>query len=321
LNTMRIVANYVLFPKTEIDKRIIKLSGLDKNYVLSGLGMKLLKNHNYKEAGQVFSRVSLNFWEVYDWEVDRNKNYYFFRTNPFRTENQENLKDSVGTPAAFCKKMSSYQDRVLRNSKDGEAWLFLAIGSYNISYYGNWWMLSRRYINTGKANYKIDRIEINFCDFREIKTNRFAVWEKLDAQDNYHNLHQTLAYCNKCIAVSKDKNIASKAAYLAAECMVHLGKYESKGKQRSRNYFYNLLKTKYSDTEFQKQVIQECATYNAYVNGVSTIISTPKEEVLVEKQEDIQPEILPQNPLPAKIILSFLALIFVGFLFKIYREK
>jgi hypothetical protein len=292
LNMMQEVANFVNKPQSVFEKKLIKLSGIDRNYAMSGLGMKFLQKQEYAKAAQAFASIPKQFWvEYFRWNTEKWKEEdYFFKTNPFKVNNISltNFKDSIFTPVAFCQKMATFKKRVEQDENDTEAWLGLAIGSYSIGYFGDWWLLSRRY-HTGIPDFKHEGY--SWDESKEPITNRFAVWERLDAKDNYHNQNLTLSYCNKCIAKSKDKNIAAKAAYLAAQCWFVKGdnedgkKNKMKGKE-SRTHFYNLLKTKYSDTEFEDQIIRECATYDIFVNGRQTL-SAHEENVNNPQTEEV----------------------------------
>ncbi len=321
LGTIQKVRDFVFSPKTNFDKRLIKLSGLTKPYISSILGKKLFQVNRYQEAANSFHFIPKSFWEIQNWDDEDID--YAFDSNPFAIKGINNPKDSVETPEKLCRKMAIFQRRTLKNPNDSEAWLGLALGTYSVSYFGKWWFFSKRYKSVNEIGENFNTFYDNNGD--EKSTNEYSLWKQLDSKQNYYSLNKTIEYCKKCISNKKDRNTVAKATYLLAECYNHRdvsnSDKKSKKNRKDSDYFYNLLETKYSDTEFQKHVIQECATYNAYVNGVSTIVSPPEKKIVEAKQVDIQQKLPTQNPLTAEIILGFLALLFVGFMFKIYREK
>jgi hypothetical protein len=325
---MQDVANFVNKSTSVVDRKLIKLSGIDRNYAMSGLGMKFLQKQQYAKAAQAFTSIPKKFWvEYFRWnDKEWTNEDYFFKTDPFKVNNisLSNFKDSVSTPIAFCQKMASFKKRVEQDDNDAEAWLGLGIGSYNIGYFGNWWLLSRRY-HAGIPDFKHEGY--SWDENKTPLTNRFAVWERLDAKDNYHNQNLTLTFCNKCIEVSKHKNIAAKAAYLAAQCWFVKGNNEDEKKNRmksteSRTHFYNLLKTKYSDTEFEEQILRECATYDIFVNGKHTLY-THEETVNSSSQNEETDTVTPEpqtTDLSDDLWLIFLILGFVFLLIWVAEE-
>jgi hypothetical protein len=290
LNTIQQVSDFVLSPKTETDKRFVRLSGITKPYILSVLGKKRFKKQLYAEAAQAYAQVPKSYWETDSWDDnDKLQKDYFFKTNPFVVDEVGYHKDSVSTPTALCQKMAMFKRRTQQNPKDAEAWLGLALGTYNVSYYGKWWLMSKKYWSAIEPHEDY-KTEYNHETGKDDKTNYFAVWGKLDEKDNYYNLNLTLAFCKKAIEVAKDKNLAAKATYLAAQCFVKDHKYDDeigeKKDLKSKRYFYNLLKTKYSDTEFEDQIIRECATYDIFVNGRQTL-SAHEENVNNPQTEEV----------------------------------
>jgi hypothetical protein len=313
LRTIQAVARFVLKPLNEADRRLIRLSGLSKNDILSSLGMKLVEAQQYKQAAKVFVYVDSLYWAYSHWDYEKEKNVisdYFFRTQPFVIFSVV-LADSLKklTPTAFCQRMESFQTRTQQNPNDAEAWLGLAVGKYSISYFGDWHKLSRKGETSSYiTNYQVDEQFGN----EDMPTKRFAVWQKIDAQSNYHNLKQTIAHLQKVIATTKDRNVAAKAVYLLASIEIEKNGrdlYSDKKKEFENKLkkYYTQLNEKYRDTPFVQEVIGECIYLDNFIHN-KDIITTSQYEPSAEIApviESYKPS--PRTPLANIILLSMAA--------------
>ncbi len=265
-STSSVTINYALnyFAKnnhTDFDKRLIKLSGLDNNYLYTVLGRRALAEHQYAKAAEAWKHISPEVWEAEPYKT-------YLDVNPFHLNGQgePNPKETV-TPMSFALRMAELQEKVNKNPKDYESWLLLGCGSYNMSYFGNSWILLRRAWSGG---------------------------EQKNETDDYYTSEKALYYFDKAMNVAPDAENAARACYLAAACqkiryeltysLMYDGVYslpdgerekreteiaktlENLRKEKYATYF-NLLKTKYQQTNYEDQLIKECSTYKDFLAG------------------------------------------------------
>ncbi len=261
-NTLNYTIDY--FAKnnhTDFDKRLIKLTGLDNNYLYMVLGRRALAEHKYAKAADAWKHISPEVWEAEPFKT-------YLDVNPFHLDGQgeANPKETV-TPISFAVRMAELQEKVNKNPKDYESWLLLGCGSYNMGYFGNSWILLRRAWSGGEQKNEID---------------------------DYYTSAKALSYFDKAMNIAPNAETAAKACYLAAACQkiryelaygaMYDGLYslpdgerekkeaeiikalETLRKEKYATYF-NLLKTKYQQTNYEEQLIKECSTYKDFLAG------------------------------------------------------
>lgn len=265
-STSSATINYALdyFAKnnhTDFDNRLIKLTGLDNNYLYLVLGRRALAEHKYAKAAEAWKHISPATWETEPFKT-------YLDVNPFHLNGQGEAdpKETV-TPISFAIRMAELQEKVNKNPKDYESWLLLGCGSYNMGYFGNSWILLRRAWSGG---------------------------EQKNETDDYYTSEKALYYFDKAMSVAPNAETAAKACYLAAACQkiryelayntMYDGLYslpdgerekkeaeitkilETLRKEKYATYF-NLLKTKYQQTNYEEQLIKECSTYKDFLAG------------------------------------------------------
>lgn len=245
----------------DFDKRLQKLAGFDNDYLYMVLGRRALSEHQYAQAVEAWKHISPKTWQAEPFQT-------YLDVNPFSLNGQGdgNTKQKV-TPLSFATRMAALNEKVKQNPNDYESWMLLGCGSYNMSYYGNSWILLRR------------------------------GWSSMDAineQDDYYSYEKTLFYFDKAMQTAPKPELAAKACYLAAACQQikyntiasklndgiyllpedEMKKKEAENKQvlaylKKDKYstYFNLLKAKFGSTAYEDQLIEECSTYKDYLAG------------------------------------------------------
>ncbi|MEZ4901817.1 MAG: hypothetical protein R2822_08695 [Spirosomataceae bacterium] len=169
------------------------------------------------------------------------------------------------TPATFAKKMADLQTKM--NTGNAEAAYLLGCGAYNMGYFGNSWMLSRRGWSSVEYEYMYPPRDLS--------------------DEDYYIAKQAKIYFEKAITLAKEPELAAKAAFGASLCEQNafaifraaagraIG-YEEKEQiafqsrmkieahQRLSKYF-SLLQKKYTEAQYTREVIQECAIYRDFI--------------------------------------------------------
>ncbi|WP_305953177.1 hypothetical protein [Emticicia oligotrophica] len=260
------VINYVIdyFKKkspNNFDQKLQAMAGFNNEYLYTVLGRRALAEHQYAQAAEAWKNVSPQTWQAEPFQT-------YLDVNPFSLNGlgDSNAKQRT-TPVAFAKRMAELESKIKQNPNDFESLILLGCGSYNMSYYGNSWILLRR----------------------EWSTN-----DTFDENDDYFSYDKALSYFDKAMQVAPKPELAAKACFMAATCqqikyagisskmydgIYSLPEDEMKAKEEAikqtlsslkkdkYSTYFNLLKTKYGSTAYEEQLIEECSTYKDYLAG------------------------------------------------------
>ncbi len=130
-------------------------------------------------------------------------------------------------------------------------WYQLGLGYYNMSYFGYAWKVKDNF----RSGISLKRPK-SASDPDVVLDNRFP----LGNRENF-DCSKALEYFELARKLSTDKELAAKAAFMAARC--EQNQYFTGRSPRTYVYF-DLLKRNYSDTPFYQFVVQECKYFKAY---------------------------------------------------------
>ena len=162
------------------------------------------------------------------------------------------------TKCSFAKRMLELEKEVKTTTQNrAENYFLLANAYYNLTYFGNSWMI------------------IDF--YRSYYDNYY--------DPNYLDCSKAEEYYLKAMTVSNKKEFKAKCLFMAAKCeqnRFYIDKeifksrdyyysydYESNAKIKKENYrmYFKNLKDEYSKTEFYKQALKECKYFNYFVTS------------------------------------------------------
>jgi hypothetical protein len=259
-------------PANAIDKSLYASMELDIDGFYKALGRKYVLARNFDKAALAFSKLSKEGMASLDYYNSSNGNDPLLQ-----------LQRKIPNASEYCKAIA--ESKKLAESGNEQAILKYATHLYNVSYYGNAWLLSKSYRSTSEPK-----------DQREYPTG----WT-----DDYMNeRYYTLTDINQLISQSKikDKEIQAKLAYLQLymepaklniayhklrsaywntypeyneENNSAYEKWEKEGTAMDdkHNSEYTALMTKlfnvyylnYRETAYGNKVIRECATIHEYI--------------------------------------------------------
>lgn len=156
----------------------------DKNNLIDLLGTKYLRENNLTASYSTFRLLNDNYWSGYynGWERGEYADYYTFDRNPFYSFNSY-TKDFIPHKEKFIVTKKSVLQHIIKyvnlafdpKNPDRDYYYFL-LGNcyYNMSQYGNSWML-RRY--SSSSNYYEDEnaLKESYFDEMEYRKNKIAV--------------------------------------------------------------------------------------------------------------------------------------------------
>jgi hypothetical protein len=253
----KVIAYFSETNKTDFDKRLQKLVGFDNDHLYTLMGRRAMDEANYAKAAEAFSKVSPSVWKKDEWK--------YFDEDPLyiSTKYGEDKKNPNYTPYTFAKKMAELEAKLKANPNDAESAYLLGCGTYNTTHEGNSWILRKHSWSGAEINsYSKNKFDSDY--FQASKAKAFFI----------------------LASKSSNSELAAKACFGAALCerneyevFVSLQEsnpeetqeaYQSRmGKIRANKYseYFKILNSKYQNTQYQKQVLQECGDYTLFNGG------------------------------------------------------
>jgi hypothetical protein len=212
---------------------------LQKLYDL--LGTKYMRLNNLKAALTAYENVSDTFWLS-------GNNYYtdYLDANPFYTnlytEHARTKADTITfTKTTLVKKLSEYLSKAedVHNSNRDYYYFLVANCYFNMTQYGNSWMMKRYYWST-------NGVETLMPDNKE-----------------YFHCNYAKQYYLKAKEVSKNKKFSALCLRMAARCEFYKitynnGNWDGEGK----NSYYAQLKKQYPN--YYDDLVSNCESFDAY---------------------------------------------------------
>lgn len=268
----KVITFYSQIHPSSVDKKFMNLLSLNLNYYYWIKGKRALRLFRYQDAINAWQHVAYSYWQEEPFKA-------YFSDDPFSTE----INDSYQTkrsatveysPLQFAQKMWELSKEPKTNpTKAAEDYYLLGCGAYNLSYYGNSWILTKRFRSSSESPMKDGPVD----------------------SVNYFTTNKALFYFNKAMELSKDSELAAKSCFMAAKCeqkefLVNYAKnsdyYEApffnssqygfktqnidsirKVENETFHNYFNLFQQRYSQTQFNKEVINECAYYRDFALG------------------------------------------------------
>ncbi|MCP9761903.1 hypothetical protein [Lacihabitans soyangensis] len=233
------------------DKKLVELSNLKADYMNLALARRQVSESKFAEASETFKLVSA----------------LTLTNNGFAENFESEAKDinlgksgAKDSPANFVSKLAVLQSKTNEKNASAEDWYAYGKGLYNLSYYGQAWILTQRGKSTADLEYN-----------DELKSD-------------YYLTENARKAFEKALSLNPDQELAAKICYAGALCErnQYLVKYYSErpddyaqeeaytAKMRKnelskyRTFFTKLWKN-YQNTQYQKMVLKECETYANFV--------------------------------------------------------
>ncbi len=258
---------------SDYDNRLQKLSGIGLNYLYNLKGTRALSEHRYNDASEAFLHVADSNWKHDPYTT-------YLAANPFWTGIRDtHAKVDADTitfnPLTFSKRMNELLEQAKHGGEDGAlAYYMLGCGAYNMTAWGNSWLLLRNGWSGGDEE--------------------LSPYYKSDT--DYHTcILIAEQHFNKAMELTKNKELAAQACFMSAKCeqkrfyfyrreryiqikdqtKQEYYYYENDSlqnvlfgeqRQKFREYFRKLMRD-YNDTKFNKEALAECGYYQAYAQG------------------------------------------------------
>jgi len=242
---------------SDVDKKFVALSGLNQTYLQILLGRKHLAGHNYNEAYNAFSKVPAGTWKSMPFAD-------YLVGNPFYISPDNGQQPSqVFTPMTFAQRMAELEKRA--KNGDAEAAYLMGCGAYNMGYYGNSWLLSRR--------------AWSGAEFYTYPPKDFS-------KEDYYTAIKAREYFEKAVKLSKNSELSAKATFGIALCEANAFSVFEFAESSNRDYqneteeaylarikaerskrfntAFQQLNSQYPTAAYTEEVLAECATYRDF---------------------------------------------------------
>lgn len=241
--------------KSAYEKYLVTFNSLKINDVTDFAGTAYLRDYNYAEA--------------INWLKKSNgTSNYSINKNPFIEllyDQEEAIpgEKKIGSKLAFATEMARLEKLVQTDKVNASKYYYkLALGMYNITYYGHTWELVQ-YYRSGSDGYYIPEGANNF-------------------QKEYYGCFKAHDYFKKAMDASSDKNFKAKCLFMMAKCSqkqirqpqysdfnYKFDQYEKKQDDyltlfKNNKYFPQFTK-EYSGTPFYKEAYSRCSYLRDFI--------------------------------------------------------
>lgn len=257
LATVEQVIKYYSDPnKSDFDKRLQKLVGFNNDQLYTLMGRRAMDEHNYAKAAAAFGKVNPKIWQEEVWTTNFNEDPFFISP-----KYDKELPNKSYNPYTFAKKLAELEAKLKANPNDAESAYLLGCGALNTTTHGNSWILRRHGWSGSEVNsYGGTHYDIDY--YQAAKAKAFFV-EAIKSKNPEISAKACFGAA-RCERIAFDVMMASQESSQEEEADKFTQRMEKERISKYSNYF-QLLKTKYQNTEYQKQVLAECGDYSLFV--------------------------------------------------------
>ncbi len=248
--------------KTPFEQRIT--TGLPWTFddYLSVEGTRLLRKGRYAEALAKFSQISEGYWErlrrndVDLVETSFEQNYYNPRTGLYQYP--ENGFPRY-TKLEFTRKVIELQNLAEKDRANAGYYYYQIANGF---FHSPFWGFNGQLWPYSSTIWRFDpQYPFEIHGLHSVLKRQYqAFWKE------YGRRKVALEYYVKAMNVTEDPELAAKCCFLAAACMTKFSFYRGFHEPgKGMAYYFDILREKYSKTQYYQQVIEECATLKDYL--------------------------------------------------------
>lgn len=257
LATVEQIIKYYSNPnKSDFDQRLQKLVGFNNDQIYSLMGKRAMDEHNYAKAVAAFGKVNRKVSQEEVWTTNFNEDPFFISP-----KYDQELPNKSYNPYTFTKKLADLQAKLKANPKDAESAYLLGYGALNTTTHGNSWILRRHGWSGSEVN-SYDGMHYDIDYYQASKAKAFFI-EAMKSKNPEISAKACFGAA-RCERVAFEVMMASQESDLEEDADKFAQQME---KERISKYSscFQLLKTEYQNTEYQKQVLAECGDYFLFV--------------------------------------------------------
>ncbi|MBS1902625.1 MAG: hypothetical protein JSS75_02870 [Bacteroidetes bacterium] len=250
---------------TEFERYLIAANAIEASDVFDCIGTSYLRTFNWSKAAEWFRHITPSYFRKDVFRIYLGANCF---ADPIEDTHAATAQDTVTyTKLSFAERMIALealtQNPAISNAMKASAYYSMACGMYQMSYYGNSWMLME-YAWTSNEPPALDSLAAH-------------EWRR-----NYYGAFRAEEYFNKALALTVDRNMQAKCLFMAAKCnqkqlLFGSGQFygtlagvnNPKEQEQMRAFLFNAkyfprLAESYSNTEFFQQALNTCSYLNDF---------------------------------------------------------
>jgi hypothetical protein len=258
MQTPALMALHALFKNTKQtlwEKYLVNNFPMKKDEVTEVIAMTHVRDYNFTTASAWCAKIkdtavlTLERNPFGDLLYDDQENFYAFDKGKF-------------TKPAFVKQMMQLMQKETANKASAASLYKMAVGFYNLTYYGRAWQLVKSY-RSGSDGYYTPADATNF-------------------QKEYYGAYTAEKYFEKAMKLSADKNFKARCLFMMAKCAQKQvrqpqysnfpGNYQSYDnatdlyfKKFKNNKYFTRLVNDYGKTAFYKEAYNTCSYLSDFV--------------------------------------------------------
>ena len=242
----------------EFEKFLVSNSAFTRNDVNDVAGTAWLRQYNFSEAAKWFKKIPVSYYQDEPYKT-------FLAANPFADiipdTHAATEQDTVKyTKFTFTQKMMQLEKQVMLTSdKEKKAILLyeLAKGYYQMSYWGNSWLLTEYSWSGSESEYGLTGRPY------PKKTN-----------PDYYEVNKAKTCYLDALSNTTNKNLQARCIFMAAKCdqkfvgKIPWDKAEIRGWVQAfdkKNSFFTQLKNNFNTTSFYKEAFTTCSYLRDFV--------------------------------------------------------
>ncbi len=243
--------------QNNFEKFILSHNSLKENEVTDFAGTAYLRDFNYEQAINWFSKSAAKNSQK---KIEKNP----FIDLLYDQEEKLSAKEMTTTKLEFAKEMLRLENLLKTDEANAAKYYYkMALGMYNITYYGHAWELVA-YYRSGSDGYSIPKDANSF-------------------QKEYYGCYKAHDYFKKAMDASSNKEVKARALFMMAKCSQKLEQqpdygdsydyttYENSMKKyvisfKNNKYFPELVKT-YKQTAFYNEAFNTCSYLRDFVKA------------------------------------------------------
>jgi hypothetical protein len=233
----------------------------DRNKVLDAKSSWYIRNNMLVQSAATLKQIPDSFWNKPPYSTYIGGNAFYlnvYNSRSFDSQHQRSLnKRQVIEEMIYLQKLAE-KDK----SKAGLCYYQLANAWYNMSYYGNNWLMVRQWTSSSEMSEYSKATQVTSTPFN----------------DAYYGCSRANQYYLKAMEATKDKKLDALCYFMANECNKRNKVYRDylAGGDAEASYYYTKMKINYKDLNknsidagYIEKLVNECELYQSFIKQYS----------------------------------------------------